>query len=150
VSVFDFVTDRLATGGAVATLGDAQELVAAGVTHVLNVADDADDGPLLSKLPVVLLCNPSGDRPPWPSKSPEWFARSLAFALPALAVPGSRVYAHCAQGLNRGPSTAYAILRALGLGPTMAEAIVRAARPQVGLRYARDADAAIAALGYGR
>jgi Fe-S cluster assembly protein SufB len=62
-------------------------------------------------------------------------------------VGGATVH-NCAAGINRGPSTAYSLMRALGWPAADAEAAIRAARPQVGLAYKGDADAAVAALGY--
>jgi len=60
------------------------------------------------------------------------------------------LYCHCAAGINRGPSTAYAILIALGLRHHEARAMIVTHRPQtiVGMRYADDAERAITALGY--
>ena len=152
MSAFTFVTPRLATGAAIRTPTDAQHLLAAGVTHILNCANNADDGPLFSKSPVVCFCNATDDDgQPKPS---EWFARSLAFALPVLAQPRLKLYAHCEGGRNRGPVTAYAILRALGWTAASAERLIREARPEVasdgwaGLAYTRDADSAIDILGY--
>ncbi|MGH7174895.1 MAG: hypothetical protein ACREGR_00865, partial [Minisyncoccia bacterium] len=95
---------------------------------------------------IIYLWNPTADdgKP----KTPDWFSRSLMLDLDALSRPKNKVYAHCAAGVNRGPSTAYAILRALGFTPGSAEAVIRTARPWVGLAYKRDADAAIKALLY--
>ena len=77
-----------------------------------------------------------------------WFGAGIGFALPALAQPRTKVYAHCAAGVNRGPSMAAAILMALGVnGPTVWQMIV-SARPQVSLAYFDDAVAAVASLGY--
>jgi protein-tyrosine phosphatase len=147
VSDFNFVTARLATGAAISSLADAQQIAAAGVTHILDVTDGGDDTPLFAALPNVhVLWNPTADDgQPKPSS---WFATSLAFALPALAGPGAKVYAHCSAGVNRGPSTAYAVMRALGWAADEAEKEIRAARPQVGLAYKSDADTAVITLGY--
>jgi protein-tyrosine phosphatase len=76
-------------------------------------------------------------------KPPAWFDRTLQFALPALSQPHTRVYAHCAAGINRGPSSTYAILRALGLTAEAAEKMIRDVRPQVALAYKADADKAV-------
>lgn len=144
---YDWIHPRLATGAALSGLSDAQALAAAGVTHVVDVTDAGDDTPLFAQLPGVhTLWNPTADD--GQHKPPSWFETSLAFALPAFAITHARVYTHCSAGVNRGPSTAYAIMRALGFSPADAEALIRAARPQVGLAYKADADAAIQALGY--
>lgn len=146
---FNFVTERLATGGGISSAADVDVLVAAGVTHIIDCRDDFNDQPLLaSRIGIQYLSNPTPDD--GQSKPVDWFKRSIEFALPALATPGHKVYAHCAQGINRGPSTAFAILRALGLSHAVAHGMVVLARPitVVGIRYATDADAAIKALGY--
>ena len=143
---FNFVTDRLATGGGVNSPADVQALLAAGITHVIDCRGEFDDGPLFSKTGVSYIWN--GVEDDGKPKTPDWFAKSLSFAMPALGQPKFKVYAHCAAGVNRGPSTCYAILRALGFTAQGAEAIIRAARPQVGLAYKHDADLAIPTLGY--
>ena len=84
------------------------------------------------------------------TKDPFWFKKSLNFALPILARPYGKVLAHCAAGRNRGPSTAFAILRAFGLTRLEALAMIHLARPVTvgGIAYSKDADEAIKALGY--
>ena len=143
---FSFVTGRLATGAAISGPDDVQALKSAGITHIIDCRAEFDDGQLLASSGLAYLWNGTDDD--GQPKPPAWFAASLAFALPALAQPHVKAYAHCAAGVNRGPSTAYAILRATGLAADTAAQIIRATRPQVGLRYAGDADIAITALGY--
>ena len=143
---FSFVTRRLATGGAIRSEADATALLAAGVTHVLNVANDAEDAILAAR--ASCFANPTDDIEPRQPKPADWFDRSLRFAMPILCFPGATLYVHCAEGLNRGPSTAYAIMRAWGLSAQGAEALIRAARPQVQLSYMKDADASLVALGW--
>ena len=143
---FSFVTGRLATGAAISSPDDVQALKSAGITHIIDCRAEFDDGQLLASSGLTYLWNGTDDD--GQPKPPAWFAASLAFALPSLAQPHVKVYAHCAAGVNRGPSTAYAILRATGLAADTAAQIIRAARPQVGLRYAGDADTAVTALGY--
>jgi protein-tyrosine phosphatase len=78
----------------------------------------------------------------------DWFKRAIDFALPALALPNTKIYAHCAAGINRGPSLAYAILRAQGLEANLAYSLIKTARPISFIGYAKDADIAIKSLGY--
>lgn len=144
---FDFVMARLATGAAIGSIEDVRALAGAGITHVIDCIAGSDDTPLLASSGMAYLWN--GTEDDGQHKPASWFGTSLAFALPALAQPGTRVYAHCAAGVNRGPSTAYAILRALGLPATTAFGLVKSARPQVQVAYAADADAAVLSLGYG-
>jgi hypothetical protein len=146
---FDFVTARLATGAKLTAPEDVNVLAQPGITHIIDCRDDFNDAPLLANHPNILyLWNgvPDDGRP----KPTAWFQKSLAFGLPALAQPKTKLYCHCAAGINRGPSTAYAILIALGLGHREARAMIIAHRPKtiIGVRYADDAEQAITALGY--
>ncbi len=146
---FNFVTDRVATGAALNDEADVQTLVDAGISHIIDCNDSFNDGQLLASHPnITYLYNgtPDDGQP----KSVSWFQRSLEFALPALALPKNKVYAHCKAGINRGPSTCFCILRAQGLTPLTARSFIEAARPITitGLRYADDADKAIDFLQY--
>lgn len=144
---FSFFTGRLATGAAVNDEADVVSLIQGGVTHVIDCRSEFDDAPLFVAHPEIHYLwngtNDDGQRKP-----PEWFQKSIEFALDALSKPYTKVYAHCAAGINRGPSTAYAILLATGLDSTTAEGLIRARRPQVGLAYKADAQAAVEVLGY--
>ena len=155
---FSFITARLATGAAISDPADLDQLVAAASAgrtqsgdplraHILDCRAELDDLPLLASHPSIsyLFAGVPDDGLPKPT---DWFARGISFALPALATPGHKVYCHCAAGINRGPSMAYAVMRAWGLGPNQAETLIRAARPQVALAYKFSADSAIIALGF--
>ena len=146
---FNFVTGRLATGAMIAGPADVIQLAAAGITAVIDCQAEADDATLFASNPAIayLFNGTSDDGQP---KSVDWFRKSLNFALSALARPNVKVYAHCAQGVNRGPSTAYAIMRALVWSEIDALARIHVARPATmnGIRYAKDADLAVYKLGY--
>jgi hypothetical protein len=137
---FNLVTARLATGAAISNAADVQELAAAGITHVLDLRGEFDDGPLLAGSGLAYLWNGViDDGQPKPSS---WYQTSLAFAVQAYSQLGTCLYCHCAAGINRGPSTAYAVLRACaGFGSTEARQLIVNVRPQVGLAYAADFDA---------
>jgi hypothetical protein len=143
---FNFVNNRVATGAAISSSTDVDVLVKAGVTHIIDCRAEFDDAGLLQGRNIGYLYNGVWDdgKP----KPVDWFQKSINFALAALVQPHNKVYAHCAAGVNRGPSTCYSILRALGMNQADAEATIRKARPQVGLYYKKDADAAITQLGY--
>lgn len=158
---FNYVTPRLATGGGIETREDVLTLIASGITDILDVRSEKDDAALLpvggltpergssefrGTPGIGYLWNPTEDD--GQPKPPEWFQRTLEWALPVLAKPKRRIYAHCAAGVNRGPSSAYAIMRAFGLSPIMAHVLVVEARPEARIRYANDADAAVRTLGY--
>jgi hypothetical protein len=143
---FNFITPRLVTGGAIVDEAFVRALLTAGITHVIDCTD-ADNDSLLKDHPTLkCLWNPTADD--GKHKPPSWFADSLHFALPAFAEPHAKVYAHCTSGHNRGPSTAYCIMRALGWDAATALALVKAKRPGATVAYAADADKAITALGY--
>jgi protein-tyrosine phosphatase len=133
----------VATGAALHGAADAQELVQMGVTHVVDLRQELDDAPYFAGTAVAYLWNPTPDD--GQPKPDSWWKTSLDFCLPALTQPHAKVYAHCAAGVNRGPSTAYAVLRAEGFGPLLAERLIRQVRPQVRLAYKAGADAYVAA-----
>lgn len=144
---YNFVNHRLATGGAITDDNDVQGLIKAGITHIINCRAEFDDASLLAKYPQIqYLWN--GVHDDGKPKPVDWFEKSITFALIALSQPGNKVYAHCFAGVNRGPSTAYAILRALGLNDVEAEGMIRVNRPIALIHYRKDADAAITALKY--
>ena len=146
---FDFVAPRLATGGEVISAGDLDDLVAAGVTHVIDCRDGFTSAHMLADEPQIsYLWNGVPDDGDPVTHGDLWFAKSLSFALPALARPQAKVCAICASGVNRGPSTVFAIMLALGFTPAIAEELICAARPVVGLLYKLEAIASVANLGY--
>jgi dual specificity phosphatase 3 len=144
---FNFVHSRLATGGAVSTLQDVNELADAGITHVLSCRSFAPEQEFIKHSRIIdWLHNPTEDD--LVAKPVTWFLKGITFALGALAFAGTKVYVHCNMGRNRGPSMAYAILRAQGLFPEVAEKLIRDARPCVTLAYLHDADRAVKLLNY--
>lgn len=143
---FTFVTDRVATGGGLWTDADVDALRAAGITHVVTAAEElqATTARLLDGRMPYLLNGVKDDglmKPTW------WFAKTVDFARDALADPKAKVYLHCWSGKNRGPCSAYAVLRALGYSPADAERSIRDARPKVILLYRQDADEALQRMG---
>jgi len=147
LSDFTFITDRIATGAGLDSIDDVQQIADAGITHIIDCRSELDDSALIGQWmqannhAMYLLWNPTDDD--GQPKPPQWFDKSIRFGLHALTVKRRKVYAHCAAGINRGPSTCYAILRATGMSAQMAEDLIRQKRPQVGLAYKPDADRAI-------
>src|ERR1700728_318721 len=91
-------------------------LLSLGVTHILNVANDAClDGPFQYK------CLPMIDDK-LPDKPVEWFKECLDWTLPLLVTPEPILLIHCMSGVARSSAITYAILRALGLSPRIARA----------------------------
>jgi hypothetical protein len=146
---FDFVTPRLATGGEVTSPAEVDDLVAAGITHVIDCGDGFTSAQLLAdERQISYMWNGVPDDGDSVTHGDLWFARSLSFALPALAQPNTKVCAICAAGVNRGPSTVFAIMLAMGFTPTEAEELICTARPLAGLMYKAQAIASVTSLGY--
>lgn len=134
---------KLAVGAAVTSVSDVNDLWAAGVRAVIDCRSEFDDGSLIaSRAGMKYIWLPTDDD--GQTKPTSWFAAGYRFALPIrLQDADEIIYAHCAAGINRGPSMCYFLLRALyAASPAAAEAAVRAARPQVGIAYKADADRA--------
>src|ERR1700680_2241114 len=160
---FSRITELLFCGGQIKSAADAAELVEAGVTHIINAQHEHSDASRIGTL--SYLWDPTEDDDVHP-KPVTWFGNAVDFALAALARPGTVVLTHCAHGVNRGPSLAYAILRAHTLRLGRAEsysdcrhrregwprhdayALLKERRPQVRVGYRDDADAALRALSW--
>lgn len=137
------VTDRIAVGGDLSyddtlAVTQALDLVAAGITHVLDVRQECEDEELWALVPEVDYLwagiDDAGQQVPG-----AWFNRIVSWALAALEDPDAKVLAHCHMGINRGPSAGYAIMLGLGWDPVDALAAIRAARPIANIWYAEDA-----------
>jgi len=115
------------------------------VSHIINVCL-TDDQPYvkLSGLNIQYFWNPTADD--GQDKPAEWTQNTLRYVMPLMAQAGWVFYIHCYDGINRGPSTAYAILRACGFTSDQAGLLIRLSRPlaTVGVRYADTVDDAIA------
>lgn len=140
-----FVTPRLAVGGDLDQWDDhlAQcqlgELVGHGVTHVVDVRNEADDHEFVERLTdcVTYLWHGMDDRG---QRVPgAWFETAVGWVEEVLEDPEAVVLTHCHMGINRGPSLGYAILLAQGVDAVDAIAVVRAARPIAAVAYAEDA-----------
>lgn len=144
---FSFINSRLAVGKRLkGDLANLQVLKDAGITHIINLQSEEDDAPLLHGTGIHYCHAPTDDdHTPKPT---EWFAKTIDFALRALAEPGTKIYVHCMAGISRSSSTAYAILRALGHSRATATWMLKDARPVVQINYMKDADRAVRELGY--
>lgn len=152
----DRITERLYCGGD-DYLYDAREhsaLLGLGITHVLDCRsehrNDAFHGvsrKTIERRKSAFIYRANGCQDDYQPKSVAYFKRSLNFALRALSNPKAKLYVHCAAGINRGPSNAYAILRALGFDELESEGLLRVNRPGVNIAYLKDAEAAVRKLG---
>ena len=97
---FDFVTERIATGGGIASKEDVDQLVAQGITHIIDMRAEFDDDALADQRVAVLWLPQQDDGTPRPAKQ---VLAGIQFALSALAQPGHKIFCHCA---SVPPSTA--------------------------------------------
>ena len=129
MALYNFVTDRIATGGGIGSKADVDQLVAAGITHVIDMRAEFDDNTLGDLRIQILWLPQQDDGTPRPLKH---YRQGIQFAYGALAQPSPKVYCHCAAGVNRGPLMCYALLRAFGLPQQEAIDRIKAVRPEVG------------------
>ena len=125
---FNFVTERIAVGGGIASKADVDQIVAAGITHVIDMRAEFDDD-ILNDDRITILWLPqvdNGERRPTGH-----YRKGIQFAFPALSLANTKIFPHCSAGLNRGPTMCYALLRAFGFPQSEAIARIRAARPDV-------------------
>ena len=142
------IHERLWVGSNVNSVNDVADIKAAGITHVIDCATGDENALHISG--VALLSDPTADD--GERKTVKWFQPGIDFGVGALSHPGFTVLCHCAAGVNRGPSMAFAILRAQGWNFLEAIALLQFRRPQTigGVRYRHDAEAALATLGWVR
>lgn len=107
-----WVTDRIAVGGGIWTEAKMEEVVRAGVTHIIDMQIEFDDTALAEPLGVKVLWNPVDDD--FQPKPPEVFRRGVEFALDALDDAETKLFIHCAAGVHRAPMMTLAVLGALG------------------------------------
>src|SRR5512142_1079024 len=107
-----WVTDRIAVGGGIWTDEKMQELVRAGVTHIIDMQIEFDDTPLGRQFGVEVLWNPTDDD--FKPKPYGLFEKGVEFALAALEDEGAKVFIHCAAGVHRAPMMTLAVMRAMG------------------------------------
>jgi hypothetical protein len=139
-----WITTRLATGGALLEPASIATLSLGGITALINTQAERDDSALVDGF--VYVWNGVADD--GLAKPVSWFETSIQFGLSVLARPGQRVYVYCGAGSNRGPSTAYAILLAMGLEQNLALDLILAGRPGAQVAYRGDAERAVVELGY--
>lgn len=138
-----WVDERLATSGDLP--GDPTEALEQlrywqeqGITHVFDMRGEADDTDFIQENSDIKShwfgIDDNGTKRP-----DSWFNRVTRTAGEILANPDNRILVHCHMGINRGPSSLYAIMLTQGWAPTDALTAIRAARPIAGIIYAADA-----------
>jgi protein-tyrosine phosphatase len=122
-----WLTDRIAIGGAIWLQDNMAQLAGMGVTHVINMQSEFDDGPLADACGVELLWNAIDDD--FLPKPPEVFSRGVEYATNALRQEGSKLYIHCAAGVHRAPMMTLALLCAQGMELLEAVYLIENRRP---------------------
>ena len=125
---YQFVTERLAVGGAIDTVENMRELAQAGITHVVNMQEEIDDSMISDGTGIQVLWNACDDD--FLPKPAELFWKGVSFALEALRRPDTRVLFHCAMGIHRSPFMLLAVLRTQGYDLWEAIRMIQTARPQ--------------------
>jgi len=126
---YSWVTERFAVGGAIWNRANMRRLAKVGITHIVDLQTAFDDTETAEGMGIEVLWCPFNDD--LQVKDPELFERVVDFALTAYRQPKSRIYIHCEEGKHRGPMMLLAILGALGMKLTEAQALIQRARPQV-------------------
>jgi protein-tyrosine phosphatase len=125
---FNFVTERIAVGGGMSSKADVDQIVVAGITHVIDMRAEFDDETLNDSRITILWLPQVDDGAMRPLGQ---YRKGIQFAFPALSLPNTKIFPHCAAGLNRGPTMCYALLRAFGFPQSEAIDRIRAVRPDV-------------------
>ncbi len=125
---YDWVTERLAVGGAIWTRRNMDLLADSGITHVVNMQREFDDSKLADGTGISVLWNPCDDD--LLEKPPEMFRLGVEYAASAFADPRSRIYFHCSAGVHRGPMMLLAFLGCHGMKLGEAMELILACRPQ--------------------
>jgi len=107
-----WVTGRIAVGGGIWNEWNMIEVVAKGITHIIDMQIEFDDTRLAEPYGINVLWNPTEDD--FQPKPPELFQRGVDFALNALKNPEAKIFIHCAAGVHRAPMMTLALLRAQG------------------------------------
>lgn len=152
---FDRITDQIYCGDEEYIFSDFtyRALRAEGITHVLDARSEAHrDRQMVrpsegSEVGIRKSSFNYFNNGCWDDGKPKsigYFMRSIDFGVRALSDPNAKIYLHCAAGINRGPSSCYAVLRtAGGLDRISAELLLRRNRPVVRIEYLEDAERAV-------
>ena len=138
-----FVTPQLLIGGDLSfdesmAAGQLAELVAAGVTHIVDVRVEANDAPLVAELAPQVGYLHHGIDDAGQRVASRFFDTTVGYAVEAMDA-GGIVLAHCHMGINRGPSLGFAVLLHQGWDPIDALTAIRRAREIAYVDYAGDA-----------
>jgi protein-tyrosine phosphatase len=125
---YDWITDRLALGGAIYTRRNMGILARAAVTHIINLQAGFDDSQIAQGTGIQVEWAPCVDD--LQPKPPELFAKAIGFAIEAWQNPDSKIYFHCVEGARRSPMMLLAFLGAQGMMLTEAMELISSRRPK--------------------
>ena len=138
-----WLTKHVATGGDLSFIPNKafrqmQELLSMGIGLVIDCRKEVDDWDIWSQYPdteylYLPVDDVAGGHLPF-----EHFDAAV-YAARDVIEKGGTVFAHCHMGINRGPSTAMAILMDQGMTPESAFSLIRRERPIAGIAFAVDA-----------
>ncbi len=138
----DWVTDRIAVGGGIWRREEILLLAKEGITHVIDCRGKASAELLYRDTGVEFFhCGTEDDGAP---KGDEWFGKGAPYGVSVLEKPNTKLLCHCAAGINRGPSMAFAIMRLMGFESLNAYSTIKMARRIAVVMYRDDADRWIA------
>jgi protein-tyrosine phosphatase len=121
-----WMTDRIAVGGGIWNADNMAKVVAAEITHIIDMQREFDDTALASECGVEVLWNATDDD--FESKPAELFQHGVEFAQKALEGDG-KIFIHCAAGVHRAPMMAAALLATMGWSLEDAMRLIVARRP---------------------
>ena len=87
-----WLTERIAVGGGIWNADNMMKVVAAGITHVIDMQIEFDDTPLGKAHGVEVLWNPTDDD--FKPKPAELFRRGVEFAEQALEREDAKLFVH--------------------------------------------------------
>lgn len=130
---YDWITPRVALGSAIESRYDAHELVAQGVTHVVNMCIGSQDDPCFRGTDVELAYFGLFDGENDDGVGPARIGGAIRFMEGVLdRDPRHKVYLHCAAGISRSAAVMVGyLMRREGLAMAPALRHVRAIRPCV-------------------
>ena len=124
-----WITEKVAVGGGIWNAANMAEIARTGVTHIIDMQKEFDDGPLAVMHGIRVLWNAVDDD--FQPKPAEIFEHGVGFALDAFQEPESKVLIHCAAGVHRAPMMTLALLSVLGWKTDEAAALIALHRPVV-------------------
>ena len=138
-----WLTEDLATGGdlsfdPVEADGQVEDILNRGITYITDMREEANDWKVWEQHEhVEYLWLPTDDRTG--HVIPDHLFDLAVKQARRAAKQQRKMLVHCHMGINRGPSTAYAILLDRGYDVIEAFDLIRAKRTEAGIVYAPDA-----------